>query len=295
LAEAETTGRLSTLLQHRVVRFAQERQGRFVLELEQLDLRGRVVARRTLRCRALVLAAGFYGTTSLLLKAQTEGTVPGLPESLGEGVGDNGLVMFVRRGFGDDTGKAQAGPPVFSAQGPAHVRGANTSGLDSGLDSALAPAPCSVEVAPLPYVSFGHALLQAVITHHGARGVLRHDERTGQTRFDYDEANLDVPRRTGASMAQLFNDAAGGQLSTMPPFRGMLQGEVAHGTGGCVLGQTCDAFGRVMGVPGLYVVDGALLPGTGAGANPALTITALAERCFDRIVNEDGKFLGATT
>jgi cholesterol oxidase len=38
---------------------------------------------------------------------------------------------------------------------------------------------------------------------------------------------------------------------------------------------------------GLYVVDAALIPGCIPGANPAWTITALAERGMDRILAED--------
>jgi cholesterol oxidase len=56
----------------------------------------------------------------------------------------------------------------------------------------------------------------------------------------------------------------------------------AHLVGGCVVGATpatgvVDAYHRAFGVPGLSVVDGSTLPGN-LGANPSLTITALAER-----------------
>lgn len=55
----------------------------------------------------------------------------------------------------------------------------------------------------------------------------------------------------------------------------------AHILGGCVLGNTpaegvVDPQGRVFGYPGLYVADGSVVP-VNLNANPALTITALAE------------------
>jgi cholesterol oxidase len=39
----------------------------------------------------------------------------------------------------------------------------------------------------------------------------------------------------------------------------------------------------VFGVPGLYVADGSVMPGP-VGANPSLTIAALAERFAQRMV-----------
>ena len=41
------------------------------------------------------------------------------------------------------------------------------------------------------------------------------------------------------------------------------------------------------GCPGLYVVDGSLIPGS-VGVNPFVTITALAERNLARVIAEDG-------
>jgi cholesterol oxidase len=58
----------------------------------------------------------------------------------------------------------------------------------------------------------------------------------------------------------------------------------AHFLGGCPMGATADdgvidANHRVHGYPGLFVVDGSAVSAN-LGVNPALTITALAERAF---------------
>jgi cholesterol oxidase len=59
-----------------------------------------------------------------------------------------------------------------------------------------------------------------------------------------------------------------------------------HPLGGAVLGKATDLFGRVVGYKNLYVVDGALVPGSTGPVNPSLTIGALAERCMDSIIPE---------
>jgi len=53
------------------------------------------------------------------------------------------------------------------------------------------------------------------------------------------------------------------------------------------MGTVCDLSGRVQGHRGLYVLDGALIPGTTAACNPSMTIAAVAERAADDLIAED--------
>ena len=72
------------------------------------------------------------------------------------------------------------------------------------------------------------------------------------------------------------------------PFTFLLDPQsTAHPLGGAVLGRVCDLFGRVKRYPGLYVVDGAFIPGKTSIVNPALTIAALAERSMEHIIEKD--------
>ena len=66
----------------------------------------------------------------------------------------------------------------------------------------------------------------------------------------------------------------------------------AHLLGGCPFGTTAED--GVVGVdcqvhnyPGLYVVDGSVIPGN-PGVNPSLTITAMAEYAMSRIPARPG-------
>ena len=53
------------------------------------------------------------------------------------------------------------------------------------------------------------------------------------------------------------------------------------------MGTAADTFGRVRGHAGLYVIDGALIPGCTPTSNPAWTIAAIAERALATIIAED--------
>ena len=60
-----------------------------------------------------------------------------------------------------------------------------------------------------------------------------------------------------------------------------------HPLGGASMGTVCDLAGRVLGQRGLYVLDGALMPGNTAACNPSMTIAAVAERATDELVATD--------
>lgn len=65
-----------------------------------------------------------------------------------------------------------------------------------------------------------------------------------------------------------------------------------HGLGGCPMGRSdeegvVDPNGQVFHYPGLYVADGAVMPGP-VGPNPSLTIAALADRFADHMVARSG-------
>jgi cholesterol oxidase len=65
-----------------------------------------------------------------------------------------------------------------------------------------------------------------------------------------------------------------------------------HSLGGCRMGRTpregvVDPSGNVFGHPGLHIADGSVMPGP-VGANPSLTIAALADRFADAMLDGGG-------
>jgi cholesterol oxidase len=101
----------------------------------------------------------------------------------------------------------------------------------------------------------------------------QNDPAVKSARFVFDKVNV----ANGTSYREdLFSGGVFGDRATY------------HPVGGCPLSRATDDFGRVRGYDGLYVVDGSLIP-VGIGANPSLSITALAERNVTQILKEDFK------
>jgi cholesterol oxidase len=71
----------------------------------------------------------------------------------------------------------------------------------------------------------------------------------------------------------------------------------AHILGGCPMGKTrnegvVDDYFRVHGYPGMYVLDGSIMP-CNLGVNPSLTITALSEYAMAHIPEKSGNKLSS--
>ncbi|MDQ4131675.1 MAG: GMC family oxidoreductase, partial [Actinomycetota bacterium] len=75
------------------------------------------------------------------------------------------------------------------------------------------------------------------------------------------------------------------------PLRTLKRLVTVHPLGGCPMGRhdgegVVDAWGQAFNYPGLYVLDGAAIPGP-VGPNPSLTIAAFADRAALRILEGD--------
>ncbi|MGA8847149.1 MAG: GMC family oxidoreductase [Nocardioides sp.] len=111
------------------------------------------------------------------------------------------------------------------------------------------------------------------LTSYLRRGKLRTRVGAGEPNPSWLPVAHDVVRRfaakLGADTTSLASDLVGTPAT-------------AHYVGGAVIGETrttgvVDLYHRVHGYPGLHVIDGSTI-GANLGVNPALTITAMAER-----------------
>jgi cholesterol oxidase len=149
-------------------------------------------------------------------------------------------------------------------------------------------------LSPLASELLGNAHTSAAMMPMLAMG---RDTPNGRYRLDGDQLELDwSPKPSDAYLADVkqsfgrFARAVGGEYDP-DPLDALNRGVTVHPLGGCPMDPDArrgvtDAWGRVHGHPGLYVADGALLPGP-VGPNPSFTIAALADRVADGILERE--------
>ena len=94
-------------------------------------------------------------------------------------------------------------------------------------------------------------------------------------------------RRARARRRSELTDELGGDFLDNPIWL-LSRVITVHPLGGCRMGRSdaegvVDPYGRVFNHPGLHVADGSVMPGP-VGANPSLTIAALADRFADAML-----------
>ncbi|MCY1032762.1 GMC family oxidoreductase [Corallococcus sp. BB11-1] len=295
-----------------------------------------MLPRTTVTADRLVLAAGTFGTSYLLLKNRRH--FPALSDQLGSRFCGNGdLLGFMRQCRDSSTGKALPrildgghGPVITSAL---HFRGKEEGGTGRSYYIEDAGFPEFVNwlyegAHQVPLMQRGLRLMWRLL--RGWTGVTRdtdvseeiaellgdclgsatslpllgmgRDTPNGHMRLT-DDGMLDIDWKLHGSKAyfdsvrQSMKDIATaleGKL-VQNPLSYVSRVITVHPLGGCPMGRApetgvVDATGEAFGHPGLYVADGAMMPGP-TGPNPSLTIAALADRFADHLI--DARFHAA--
>ncbi len=282
----------------------------------------------TIVCERLVLAAGTYGTSYLLLRNRA--SFPGLSAALGTRFSGNGDVLSFLLHARDRTCTrpldASRGPVITSAirlsdqhDDPAGTgRGAylEDGGYPAFVDwlveaadmrgdtrrlaqfvfqrfhamATRTPGPSmaheisdligtdSLSVSSLPLLGMGRDVPDGVLKLRGDRLDLAWTSASSEAYF---ERVLATMRRIGAVLGARCVDN---------PMWLRKRVITAHPVGGAPMGRdssagVCDPYGEVFGYPGLYIADGAAMPGP-VGPNPSLTIAALADRMCTRLLEK---------
>ncbi len=267
IAAAEATGRVTVETQHEVTGIERAGGGRWRVHVNRIDTDGTVLENKILTTDALVMAAGSVNTTKLLVRAAATGQIPDLPDGLGGGWGTNADRIYVWTDPSENFGVTQGGPVVYGSLNWDDPTRAHTV-IQASIPSI------SLDTRSTMMVGFGVSEGRGRFTYDAAR----------------DEATLHWPRE-GDAVIQ--NGAIGPTAHRIAGPGGVLTDTNAivnstwHALGGASMGAVCDLDGRVHGQRGLYVLDGALIPGTTAACNPSMTIAAVAERALDNLVARD--------
>lgn len=266
LAQAEATGLTEVAPLHVVRDLALDADRHWVLTVDRIDTGGAVQERVRITADAVFLNAGSLGTTRLLVKSRAKGLIPDLPDAIGTQWGNNGDRIWAWINPSGDAGTIQGGPACIGATDPA------------------SPIPLTVVHAGSPIQQPGVTALTVV-----GFGVV---DGAGTWAYDAakDDAVLTWPTDTDAALQQLITArmqaiaAAGGGIM-MDTNAG--KPSTWHPLGGVPIGDAVDLAGRVLGHRGLYVLDGARIPGSTGACNPSMTIAALAEHSMATIIRED--------
>lgn len=266
IRQARATGLLTVATLHEVLEVQRRGDGTWGLDVVATDVNGTTVARKTLITPTLIMAAGSVHTTRLLMRARAE-SARDLPDGIGSGWGTNADRIYVWSNPGLDFGARQGGPVVFGSlnwDSPSTVH--------------------TVIQASIP--SFGVDAHSTMMVGYGvsrSRGHFRYDASAGDARLVWPATGDARIQWQHIHPTAMKIAGAGSVLTDSNRFLNTTW----HPLGGAAMGAVCDLSGRVHGQKGLYVVDGALLPGTCAACNPSMTIAAVAERAFDDIVAKD--------
>ena len=274
LKKAKETGLLETKTHRRVLSIGYlKEEGKYLIKTEKINSAGRIEAKQEITCDKLFLCAGSIGTSSLLVKAKTLGTLSQLNDEVGRGFGNNGNVYALRL-IEEATGRMQAGPPAVGIR---------------DVDNPI--SPLFIEHPQLPVGLDLRALLYFGIGVNPTRGSYYYDVGAKKVKLRWpkvDEGQNKVNQAFLATLSKLNEKAGGSTSSILTAFRSKVKDNaVYHPLGGCVMGKACDFYGRVKGYKGLYVNDSSFLPGTSACTNPSFTISALAERNIETILKRD--------
>jgi cholesterol oxidase len=271
LKMAEATGHVQILTLNVVTGISYSAwENSYVVTANQINTNGQVLQTVNFVAKRVFMAAGSMGTSALLVKAKAKGTLPNLSNQVGQGWGDNGDFILFSEGLGNNN--AGTGGPC------GHF-------VFENLDNPYSPTDMVELVTPknnaFPgaslYVGLGLPPPIGYFTYNGSTDSVTLTWPTTDPRL----ANYLKGANYFANTLYKDNPGTSAAFSTLttPPAL------TAHPVGGATYGRVCGPHGQVLGYPGLYVVDGAFVPGGSVGGvNPSFTIAALTERSMDTIV-----------
>ncbi|WP_026197138.1 GMC family oxidoreductase [Sciscionella marina] len=261
---------------------------------------------RVLTARQVVLAGGVLGTLELLMRSRRSGGLPELSARLGQLTRTNSQSLLTAETQKPDPGFTEGVAITSSIHPDAHT---HVEPVRYGPGSNVMGFLCTLLTDGGPGGPRWWKFVRQAVRRPGDLFTLfwrrRWSERTTiMVVMQALDNSVTVRLRRGLFGSGLTaKPGHGGPVPTWIPTANELARRIAtkvggrprgtwgelvgapltaHPIGGCVIGECAetgaiDPYHRVFGHPGLHVIDGSSVPAN-LGANPALTITALAER-----------------
>ncbi|MEV6823377.1 GMC oxidoreductase [Amycolatopsis sp. NPDC051102] len=266
LAAALATGLVTIAPLHVVEEISTGTSTRYVLRCKRIDTDGTTQENVVVHSDTVLLNAGSANTSKLLVRAKGRGALPNLPPDVGRYWGTNGDRLLLRNELPEPTLPHQGGP-----------------GSTALLDWDAPTGPATLFHAPAPFDVETFSMYIGAMAIPNGHGAFDYNPLTDSAQLVWPpSSDVDPEVAIDAAVTRMASTSGGVFVPTQ-----LADPITAHPLGGAVIGPVCDPFGRVHDNPGLYVTDGALIPGSTACCNPSWTITALAERCLDRIAAQD--------
>ncbi|WP_236735486.1 GMC oxidoreductase [Mycolicibacterium peregrinum] len=267
IASAVATGKVTVRPLTEVTSIRREGRDEYVVSTRTIDRWGNELGSEEIGCKQLFLSAGVLGTNQILLRARETGALSDLNDAVGRGYGNNGDVMLAHwLKDSDPAGTQQSLLGLINLDGRADP--------ENPVYATMFSIPLPVETFLLGYYVMVKTGDRADIGYDRASDSITIDWPTAHTDHLIERARAVFDKLLGVNGVDYRDDIFSGQ---------MFAPNTVHPLGGCVRGEATDAFGRVKGYENLYVNDASLIPGY-LGCNPFMSITALAERNIEAVL-----------
>lgn len=239
----------------------------------------------TFKTPNLIMAAGSLGTTKLLVRARAKGALPNLNSFVGTRFSNNGNTggfAFVKPGTTGPANELKQG-------GPAGVKILDTSvpGQPVALENLPQPRPAFFQTVPqlqpfygaVEIVGIGVPSQTGTFTYNASIDTVELNWPQGAAHNVYERFYNIWSKFPGFLLPTTNPDGTPGPAA--PVFtEAQATAFTLHPLGGVPLGLATDLKCGLKGYDGLYAVDGSIVPGSAAVANPSGLIAALSERCM---------------
>ncbi len=269
---ADDSGLLETKTQCMVKDISKDCDNKYLVYVNEINETGDVIKKTIYNCDYLFMCAGSMNTSKLMVKAKEKSLLKNLNSEVGKGWGHNGSAFVLRQSLSRPSGMPQGFPPNYASS--------DYNNPVAPIYIEHLPFPLDFECDCLSY--FGIGLVKDF-------GYFKYDANKDDATLIYPHFSTSYQKTVNQAFLNIINKINLANGGTNSNIMGNIpkSDSSAHPCGGMVIGKATDFYGRVKNHDNLYVMDGALMPGCAALANPAMTIAALVERNMENILNND--------